>query len=85
MQEQYNRAKQTLLNFFNADNEQWENWHWQMANRIKEVKVISQLIDLSPAEKEAIEKVGRQYRWAVSAHYLALAVVSVPGALFGYR
>ncbi|ABO50665.1 glutamate 2,3-aminomutase [Desulforamulus reducens MI-1] len=79
VQEQYNRAKQTLLNFFNADNEQWENWHWQMANRIKDVKVISQLIDLSPAEKEAIEKVGRQYRWAVSPYYMALAMVSGSG------
>lgn len=79
IQEQYNLAKKDILSFFQADEEQWQDWRWQMAKRIKDVKVLSQLVNLSTEEKEAIEKVGRQYRWAVSPYYMALAMASGHG------
>lgn len=74
IQDEYRRAKETIMSYFQASEEQWKDWHWQMANRIKEAKVLGRLVDLAQEELEAIEKVGRQYRWAISPYYLALAM-----------
>ncbi|AQS59504.1 glutamate 2,3-aminomutase [Desulforamulus ferrireducens] len=79
IQEAYNLAKGKLLKYFNASEEQWNNWHWQMANRIRDVEVLGDIIDLTPEERDAVEKVGKQYRWAVSPYYLALAMVGGKG------
>lgn len=79
IQEQYQLAKENILNFFQANEQQWQDWHWQMAKRIRDVEVLSQLVNLTTDEKEAIEKVGRQYRWAVSPYYMALAMASGRG------
>ena len=79
IQEAYLLAKGKLLNYFNASEEQWNNWHWQMANRIREVEVLGEIIELSPEEMAAVEKVGKQYRWAVSPYYLALAMAGGKG------
>ncbi|MCL4442361.1 MAG: KamA family radical SAM protein, partial [Firmicutes bacterium] len=79
VQEEYNQARDKVMNFFQAGEEQWNDWHWQMANRIRDARVLSQLVDLNQAEIEAIERVGRQYRWAVSPYYMALAMVGGSG------
>ncbi|MCL5780101.1 MAG: glutamate 2,3-aminomutase [Firmicutes bacterium] len=79
VQEEYNQARDKVMNFFQAGEEQWNDWHWQMANRIRDARVLSQLVDLNQAEIEAIERVGRQYRWAVSSYYMALAMVGGSG------
>lgn len=75
VQEAYQRAKESILNCLNATAEDWDNWHWQMANRIKDVKMLGQMVELSETQKDNIERVGRQYRWAVSPYYMALAIV----------
>lgn len=74
IQEEYSKAKDIILNYFNATEEQWNDWRWQMAHRIKEAEVIAELVDVSTEEIQAVEQVGRQYRWAVSPYYMALAI-----------
>lgn len=74
IQPQYSQAKEQLISYFNGSEAKWDDWRWQMANRIKDVNVLSKLVDMSKEELAAVEKVGRQYRWAVSPYYLALAV-----------
>ncbi|MDO7786001.1 glutamate 2,3-aminomutase [Desulforamulus aquiferis] len=74
IQEEYCQAKAAILNYFQAGEEQWKDWHWQMTNRIRDVKVLGSLLKLTSEELEDIDKVGRHYRWAVSPYYLALAI-----------
>ncbi len=79
IQEAYSLAKSKLMEYFQASEQQWNNWRWQMANRVREAEVLAQIAELSPEEKAAVEKVGREYRWAVSPYYLALAMAGGQG------
>ncbi len=79
IQEAYSLAKSKLMQYFQASEQQWNNWRWQMANRVREADVLAQIAELSPEERAAVEKVGREYRWAVSPYYLALAMAGGQG------
>jgi len=64
--------KEKLKEIFGATEEQWNDWHWQVANRITDVDTLSKVINLSEEEKAAIERVGATYRWAISPYYASL-------------
>ncbi len=52
--------------------EQWNNWHWQVQNRISSLDELGKYIDLGDEEKEAIEKVLGKFRMAITPYYLTL-------------
>ncbi|GAA0178642.1 glutamate 2,3-aminomutase [Clostridium sediminicola] len=64
--------KLKILSFFNATEKDWDDWKWQLSNRISDVDTLSQLIDLSPREIDAIISIGKKYRWSISPYYLSL-------------
>ncbi|MEG2893426.1 MAG: glutamate 2,3-aminomutase [Clostridium sp.] len=64
--------KEKIMKYFNATEEQWDDWKWQFSNRICDAETLSKLIDLSDREKEEIKKVEGEYRWAISPYYLSL-------------
>ncbi|NLM12198.1 MAG: glutamate 2,3-aminomutase [Epulopiscium sp.] len=64
--------KQRIMKIFGATNEQWDDWTWQISNRITDVKTLSKILNLSEEEKSQIELVGEKYRWAVSPYYASL-------------
>jgi glutamate 2,3-aminomutase len=72
LEEKYAVSKQKILNFFNATEENWQDWHWQIRRRITTVETLSQLINLGEEEQEQIAEVGRHFRWSVSPYYLSL-------------
>lgn len=72
VQLQYKKSKEILMKHFNATEEQWNDYKWQLVNRITDVKTLSLIVDLTEKEKEEIEVVGSQYRWAISPYYAAL-------------
>jgi len=55
-----------------VDEEQWNDWHWQLANRITTVEELSQVINLTDAEKEVIEKSLNTLRMAITPYYASL-------------
>ncbi len=61
-----------IKNFFKASDEEWENWHWQLKNRVTNSAVLKELLPISRQEIEEIDKTGSRYRWAVSPYYLSL-------------
>ncbi len=61
-----------IKNYFKASDEDWENWHWQMKNRITDTAVLKELLPIDESELEEIDKTGSKYRWAVSPYYLSL-------------
>ena len=61
-----------IKNYFKASDEDWENWRWQMKNRITEIAVLKELLTIDESELEEIAKTGSKYRWAISPYYLSL-------------
>jgi glutamate 2,3-aminomutase len=64
--------KEKVKEIFGATEEQWNDWHWQVANRITDLDTLCKVINLSEEEKAAIGKVGATYRWAISPYYASL-------------
>ncbi|MFZ5943539.1 MAG: glutamate 2,3-aminomutase [Bacillota bacterium] len=54
-----------------TDNE-WNDWHWQIRNRISDSKTLSKFLNLTEEQIENIDRVGENFRWAVSPYYLSL-------------
>lgn len=65
--------KRRIMEELGGTEEQWNDWHWQLANRIRDVDTLTKLIDLREEDLEDITKVGKTFRWAVSPYYLSLA------------
>lgn len=64
--------KSRILDFFNATEDDWNNWIWHIKNRISDVNLLSCFIDLEDSEYQGIEDVSKKYRWAISPYYLSL-------------
>jgi len=50
----------------------WEDWHWQIKNRITTIEQISQIIKLTPEEIAGIEKVRGRMGMAITPYWLTL-------------
>ncbi len=61
-----------IKNYFKASEDDWNNWRWQLKNRITKTAVLKEVLPLEQNEVAEIEKTGSQYRWAVSPYYLSL-------------
>src|SRR6056297_3322540 len=66
--EQFHKNRERIMNALNCTIEQWNDYHWQLANRITDVSLLSQIVDLSEKQKRDIEKIGESYRWAISPY-----------------
>lgn len=64
--------KNKILNYFGASEKEWNDWKWQLKNRIDNVDVVKGIIELEDSEFEAIKNVGKKYRWAITPYYLSL-------------
>lgn len=72
MWEKISERHRKIKEFFQADDEQWNDWHWQIGNRISDVETLRKLLPLSAEQAEGVRRVGEQYRWSVSPYYLGL-------------
>jgi lysine 2,3-aminomutase len=85
------KRREKIMEFFNASYEEWNDYKWQLKNRISDIDVLSNFVNLSEEEKEDIRKVGKKFRWGLSPYYLSLInpdnkmdpvrLLSVPTAL----
>ena len=70
--EMIQKQKEKIMEVLGATEEDWQNWHWQLANRISDIGILSQILNLSKEQKEEIRMVGTKFRWAISPYYLSL-------------
>ncbi|MBF8984775.1 glutamate 2,3-aminomutase [Lutibacter sp. B2] len=61
-----------MKHFGNATMEDWNDYDWQLENRIADVETLDKFINLTDREKEDIAKVGQEFRWALTPYYLSL-------------
>ena len=52
--------------------EEWDDWRWQLKNRVTKLDELKQVIDLTPAEEEGVRDSLRVLRMAVTPHYASL-------------
>ena len=52
--------------------EEWNDWRWQLRNRLTTVEQIAQVVKLTPKEEENIKSVMNDFRVAVTPYYASL-------------
>lgn len=70
--QEYYHNRDSILKGLNATTDDWQDWRWQMKNRIKNVDTLNNLLPLETQEYQEIQRVGETYRWALSPYYLSL-------------
>ena len=58
--------------------EQWNDWKWQIKNRITDTEQLSKIVHLKKEEKEDIEKCLQKFKMAITPYYAALIDDSNP-------
>ena len=52
--------------------EQWNDWKWQLRNRITTVDTLRQVVDLTPEEEKEIKNSLKTLRMAITPYYASL-------------
>ena len=58
--------------FANVPAEQWNDWKWQVKNRIETLDQLKKYITLTPEEEEGVKKTLSTLRMAITPYYLSL-------------
>jgi len=58
--------------FPNVTDKEWNDWHWQVRNRIKNAKDLSKYLPLDEKEIEEIKSILTKFRMAITPYYLCL-------------
>lgn len=56
--------------FPNVTDEQWNDWHWQVKNRIETLDQLKQYVSLTPEEEEGVKAALKTLRMAITPYYL---------------
>ena len=59
--------------FPEATDEQWNDWKWQVKNRIETFDQLKKYIRLTPSEEEGVKKSLETLRMAITPYYLSLS------------
>lgn len=69
---QIKERQKAIMAYFNADEESWNDWRWQLKNRINNIEVLKHFFDFKEKEFNDIQRVSSKFRWAISPYYLSL-------------
>ena len=58
--------------FPNVTDEQWNDWHWQVRNRIETLEDLKKYIKLTAEEEEGVRESLKSLRMAITPYYLSL-------------
>lgn len=65
--------KKRILNYFNADEKDWNNYQWHLKNVIKDAKPLIELIELTEEQKQAIDRATKnKIPFGITPYYLSL-------------
>lgn len=56
----------------NVDEEDWNDWRWQLSNRITTIEELEQVINLTDEERYGVQKSLTMLRMAITPYYAAL-------------
>ncbi len=64
--------KRVIQTFKNATPLDWEDWRWQIRNRIKTKEVLERIIRLTPEEEKGIEGAGNKLTMSIPPYWASL-------------
>ena len=64
--------------FADVPEEQWNDWHWQLKNRVETVEELKAILTITPEEEEGIRKCLKSLRMAITPYYLSLIDLNNP-------
>lgn len=64
--------KQKLLSLLKGTEADWNDWQWHIRNRIEDVDLLCQIVELDDSEITSIKKVQEKFRWGISPYYASL-------------
>ena len=65
--------KKNVLRYFGGSDDDWYDYRWHLKNVIKDEKPLLKLIELSPAQKEAVSKAAQnRIPFGITPYYLSL-------------
>jgi len=72
LKEKIKSRQAKIKEILGATEEDWNDWHWQIRNRITDSDNLAKFLNLSDKQKQEIDAVGKKFRWAISPFYLSL-------------
>lgn len=66
-----NRSRRELY-FPNVSDEEWNDWHWQLKNRIDTVEDLKKYVKLTDEEEKGVRSTLKALRMAITPYYLSL-------------
>lgn len=66
------RERKDIKLWADTSSEDWNNWKWQLKNRITSVENLSRIINISEEEKQEISLCLEKFRMAVTPYYASL-------------
>ena len=72
LENEISERKKLILSVLGGTEENWDDYKWQLSNRITDVEILSKILKLKDKEIEQIRQVEGQFRWAISPYYLSL-------------
>lgn len=70
--ERSRKNKERIQKYFKATEAEWEDHRWQMKNRITDVDMLNDIMNLDEKRYLQIKKVSEHHIWSVSPYYLSL-------------
>ena len=68
-----NRQENRVITFFkDATPLDWEDWRWQLRNRIRTKEILAKLINLIPEEEEGIDNAGEKLTMSIPPYFASL-------------
>ncbi|MBP6323234.1 MAG: lysine 2,3-aminomutase [Fusobacteriaceae bacterium] len=58
--------------FPNVTDEQWNDWKWQLQNRVENLEELKKLMDLTPEEEKGVSETLKTLRMSITPYYLSL-------------
>ncbi len=71
-------ANNRAILFPNVTDEQWNDWKWQVKNRVETLEGLKKYIQLTPEEEEGVKESLKTLRMAITPYYLSLINLEDP-------
>ncbi|MFW6288015.1 MAG: lysine 2,3-aminomutase [bacterium] len=73
-----NKRKTSNKSYWNCTDDEWNDWKWQVKNRISDAGTLSKIIKLTEEEESNIKKVLNKFRMGITPYYASLMDIDNP-------
>lgn len=64
--------RQRICSILGASSDDWDNWRWQLKNRVTSAEKLAALLSLHPNTIEDLKEISQHLRWAATPYFISL-------------